>query len=76
MRFDCGETIEERSKRLEEWHLWFAWYPVRVGPHDCRWLEYVERRMTFFSWGVCGEWLQEYRAVDAPPDAKTPARQG
>lgn len=44
MKWDCGETRAERYERLSEWHRWFAWYPVRVGSHDCRWLEYVERR--------------------------------
>ena len=55
MKIDCGLSPEERwelreTKRLEqyarrlEWHVWFAWYPVRVGKGDCRWLERVERR--------------------------------
>lgn len=30
-----------------QWHRWFAWRPVRVGPRDCRWLEYVERKLTY-----------------------------
>ena len=28
----------------QNWHLWFAWYPVRVGDNDCRWLEFVCRK--------------------------------
>lgn len=43
MRFDCGETWREKRARLGKWHRWFAWYPVKVGPHDCRWFEFVER---------------------------------
>lgn len=44
MKLDCGETYDEKWTRLGKWHKWFAWYPVRVGVHDCRWFEYVERR--------------------------------
>lgn len=44
MQFDCGETWEEKQKRLATWYRWFAWYPVRIEKHDCRWLEFVERR--------------------------------
>lgn len=38
MRFKCNP-----DKR--KWHRWFAWYPVHVPDADCRWLEYVERRL-------------------------------
>ena len=44
MRLDLGLSFAEREADKEKWHLWFAWYPVRVWRHDCRWLEYVERR--------------------------------
>lgn len=30
-------------KRLDQWHLWFAWKPVDIGTHWV-WLETVERR--------------------------------
>ena len=45
MKFDCGETALERAVRLGNWHRWFAWHPVFIADHDCRWLEYVERRI-------------------------------
>jgi hypothetical protein len=64
MRFDCGETHEEKALRLENWHRWFAWYPVRVGSHDCRWLEAVERKGTFRGWIGDPYWEWEYRALD------------
>ena len=59
MKFNCGLTVEERAeqwareeaeydRRIAEWHDWFAWYPVRVGPSDCRWLETVECRCVKF----------------------------
>ncbi len=27
-----------------QWHRVFAWWPVKLSAHDCRWLETVERR--------------------------------
>ena len=35
-----------RRKRLERlgWHLWFAWYPVRVRSGRWYWLEHVKRQ--------------------------------
>lgn len=44
MRFDCGLTGRELFEARKLWHKWFAWYPVRIGSRDCRWLETVERR--------------------------------
>jgi hypothetical protein len=58
MKFNCGLSEEEKRKlRWEQykayqeeydagggWVDWFAWYPVRVAPGDCRWLEKVEVR--------------------------------
>jgi hypothetical protein len=46
MKFDCGETLAERDARLGEWHPWFAWHPVKIADHDCRWLETVMRKGT------------------------------
>ena len=37
-------SSHERRVPLFCWHRWFAWRPVRVGPHDVRWLEHIERR--------------------------------
>ena len=67
MRFDCGKRNSYqkhmlRLRALHWWHKWYAWFPVRVGPHDCRWLETVERRgERWVSWGGSG-WTWEYRA--------------
>lgn len=55
MKFDCGpdeaevrqtryNRVQAKRKARGQWHRWFAWFPVQVGPHDCRWLEYVERK--------------------------------
>jgi hypothetical protein len=58
MKFECGPTAAERIAAEQEWHPSFAWFPIRVGSHDCRWLERIERR-AHYSWG--GRWW-EYRA--------------
>lgn len=70
MKFDCGPTWRERRdaqqaeiKRLENWHTWFAWYPVRVtDTRDCRWLETVFRKGSN-DIDMCGDqfWNWEYK---------------
>ena len=48
MKFDCGPTKSTRQwqkkLKMEDWHDHFAWWPVRLGAHDCRWLETVQRK--------------------------------
>jgi hypothetical protein len=34
-----------KIKFEDQWHRWFAWYPVRIGDERV-WLEFVERRIT------------------------------
>lgn len=74
MKFDCGPTPKERAdarqKKVSDkiyanskWHKCFAWLPVRVGPHDCRWLEAVERRATNVHIGYVSCF---YRVKDSP----------
>lgn len=62
MRFACGKAAAVRAAKKLEWHRWFAWRPVRVGQHDCRWLEYVERKGRI----LCGPdgcyWFFDFRA--------------
>jgi hypothetical protein len=62
MKIDFGETELEKISRLEKPHKWFAWYPVEVGPHDHRWLEYVERTgiQSVLSQGC---WFWTYKAI-------------
>lgn len=62
MRFNCGPSSEERDRRKQEWHLWFAWRPVRVASGECRWLEYVERKGSFWCTYSGSGWDYEYRA--------------
>jgi hypothetical protein len=61
MKFNCGETRAEKRKRVGKWHLWFAWHPVCVGPHDCRWLEFVWRRGTWEVGHRDAYWLWDYK---------------
>jgi hypothetical protein len=57
MKLDCGPTKAEREVAREikrvlketarrEWHKVFVIWPRRVGSHDCRAFETVERRWT------------------------------
>jgi len=48
MKFTCNNKFNEKLKNRENWHKWFAWYPVKVGEHDCRWLESVNRRFKIY----------------------------
>lgn len=54
MKFNCGRTREEKQaeyiRHHFNWHYKFAWWPVQVDKHDCRWLEFVERRQYW----ICG----------------------
>lgn len=80
MKFDCGETGRERESRLSVWHRWFAWHFVRIGSHDCRWLEWVERKGVHFSNQGGDYWSWEYRLPvkgrKGPPLSPGPARPG
>lgn len=59
MKFDMGETHDERAVRLDLWHRSFAIFPVQVGSHDWRWLEVIWRRYDpWTGW--------QYVAGDAP----------
>lgn len=60
MKFDCGETTDERYNRLQQWHKFYPWFPRRVGSHDCRAFEWIERRLVFTY--IDSYW--EYRAIE------------
>jgi hypothetical protein len=63
MKFNCGLTWQEKLEAREQWHRWFAWRPVRVATRDCRWLEYIERKITHEIWGMDIYTKVEYRAL-------------
>ena len=53
MRFNCKtreHKIEEKRQQVQSWHQWFAWHPIRLGPHECMWCEVVWRKGT---WRKC-----------------------
>lgn len=71
MKFNCGPTERQRRQSARDrwcvWHRWFAWFPVRVGPRDCRWLETVERRADEVYEGFFFEFTPDdfrYRAIN------------
>ena len=65
MKLNCGESAKAKVKRLEEWHSWFAWHPVRVGENDCRWLETVQRKGKLFWYGYPDCWWEwKYKAFE------------
>lgn len=62
MQLSCGRSWEEWHNARAQWHRWFAWRPVRLESGDCRWLEYVERRVEFFS--LCDCMFKYYRQLN------------
>jgi hypothetical protein len=74
MKWDCGPTAREMWEKYvaeqAEWHPFFCWWPRRIGPRDCRWLETIERKREW--WGAMGYggWLTNYRALDSSDSAK------
>lgn len=48
----AGDRWRAAHAHKAVWHRWFAWYPVRLTDHDCRWMEWVERRQEFYSGGT------------------------
>lgn len=65
MKLNCGPSWAEKRARKEQWHTWFAWHPVRVGPRDCRWLEPVERKGEEHWCSAGFYWNWEYRPMEA-----------
>ena len=73
MRWISGLTREEKLTRLEQWHQWFAWYPVIVGvTPDGRkiraWMERVERSMIPPPSWLGSGWLKQYRPIEGKGD--------
>ena len=44
MKIRCGLTRQERFVADQQWHRYFAWFPVRVGSCERLWLEWVARK--------------------------------
>jgi len=64
LKFDCGLTYQDKQERKRKWHLWFAWHPITIGSHDCRWLEKVYRKGRQKYNFLHGHWLWEYKAYN------------
>lgn len=66
MRFNFYKRPERPNQN--EWHPWFAWYPVSIDGNEVRWLERVERRIERWIEPFQWEWadppypVYEYRA--------------
>ena len=53
------ESTYRKSEKLRQWHVWFAWHPVRID-ENIVWLEKVKRRKT----GVIYEYWDYYLLDD------------
>lgn len=63
MRWNCDTGKERRYRKWkakQQWHRWFAWYPVKVTHGDCRWLETVETKLYYNRYG---DDYWEYRSL-------------
>ncbi len=63
------EESKDKEKDIFEWHRWFAWFPVKCDSWDVMtddhyfiWLEWVERKRVFSSFGIPKGWW-EYSAI-------------
>lgn len=52
----------EKIDRMEAWHTWFAWHPVRINTYQFAWLERLERKGCYYP--QLG-WSFEYRERQA-----------
>ena len=42
-----SEKKRLRREYLENWHDWFAWYPVRMNAVQVAWLEIISRKYEY-----------------------------
>ena len=66
MRIRVRKPVD-RYRALHMWHNWFAWHPVRVPTNGNMsgmtmvWMETIERKGKFYSYGMEGAWDWKYR---------------
>ena len=65
-----GETEEQRMVREDEWHKWFAWFPLQMPYGTWVWLERVERRTPFMAAHL---WV--YREIGSDWEPVSPTRE-
>ena len=63
-----SRAADDRYHRLVHWHPWFAWRPVWVAEHDCRWLEWIERKGAQWAGSMEKIWCWSYRAKGSDKD--------
>jgi hypothetical protein len=64
-RYDAA--VRSRYTRLTNWHTVLAWLPVEVAPGEYRWLEHVERKLTYHGGSYGNTFVEaEYRALSKP----------
>lgn len=56
-----SESWLTKAGRLDIWHRWFAWHPVRAG-EEVVWLEDVERKGELMYDSLSTYWAWEYRS--------------
>lgn len=65
MKYDCDKRIRRKCERWLKWfedilsgeYRVFAFLPKRVGPNDCRWFEYVNRKSSLIYSALDSEYL-------------------
>ena len=67
-----GETEEQRMVREDEWHKWFARFPVQMPEGTWVWLEHVERRARRYILANEGAPLWVYREIGSDWEPKEP----
>lgn len=58
------ETYQRRVRRMENWHTWFAWHPVKLKHRDWRWLERVDRMLEEKYDHTMMQWQSKYHYKD------------
>jgi hypothetical protein len=76
MRWIDGYTFEQKRKQREEWHRWWAWFPVVAGitPNGRKikvWLGYVDRSGSVSFVNIIFRWDYTYKECGA--EGKKPA---
>ena len=65
MKWLDGYTSEHKRTLRENWHKWFAWFPVVINIVNNRkqycWLEEVERKGEILEGYMSYDWLYKYR---------------
>lgn len=66
MRLNCGPSKAARrqakKQKMEQWHDYFCWLPVRLAENDCRWLETIQRKYDYW-YPHTGGFYPEYREI-------------